>query len=314
MQSTGQLTTPCDLSNKIAAVVVTYNRKGLLLECVERLLGQTLRNQLDIIVIDNASTDGTHEALLPYEKAGDLFYSNTGANLGGAGGFSFGMKTAVERGYGWAWVMDDDCMPEPDALEELYKVGDLLGQDYGFLSSKVLWKDGSICAMNVQRRTVFKNVVDYSRDVIPIEMASFVSLFVPCSNIERFGLPIKEFFIWTDDWEFTRRLSRELPCYLVTTSEVVHKSASNIGANIATSEIDRIERFFYLYRNDVVLYKREGFTGIGYEVLRLVNHVVRVLVKAPDNKLLRIKKIVSGTLAGLRFCPDIEFPGERCAQ
>lgn len=46
------------MDKKVTAVVVTYNRKTLLKECIESLLAQTYKN-LDILVIDNASTDGT---------------------------------------------------------------------------------------------------------------------------------------------------------------------------------------------------------------------------------------------------------------
>ena len=68
----------------------------------------------------------------------------------------------------------------------------------------------------------------------------------------------KEFFIWTDDWEYTRRISRKYKCYVVTDSEVIHKTKSNIGANIAIDSEDRIERYRYAYRNEMYLYKREG--------------------------------------------------------
>ncbi len=51
-------------------------------------------------------------------------------------------------------------------------------------------------------------------------------------------------------------------CYLINSSVVVvHKSKNNIGANIATEEPERLERFGYLYRNDVYLYRREGIVG-----------------------------------------------------
>ena len=70
--------------NTIAAVVVTYNRKELLCECIEGLLAQTKRVDA-IYIIDNASTDGTKEALGAYVEAGSIVYVNTGANLGGAG-------------------------------------------------------------------------------------------------------------------------------------------------------------------------------------------------------------------------------------
>ena len=106
---------------KIAAVVVTYNRKALLLENIESLLSQTVSDLLDIVIVDNASTDGTKEALGKYVSNEKIIYKNTGANLGGAGGFQYGIRYAAENGYEYVWVMDDDCMPTSTALENFLK-------------------------------------------------------------------------------------------------------------------------------------------------------------------------------------------------
>ena len=291
--------------NSVAAVVVTYNRRQLLLNNVQCLLSQT--RPADIIIIDNASTDGTAEALRPFVDEGKITYINTGANLGGAGGFQYGIKHAVGLGYKYVWLMDDDCMPCGTALEELMAADGRLGANYGFLCSKVLWKDGEVCAMNVPRRTLTKPLKSYSGGDIPVAMASFVSLFLRAEVVREVGLPIKEFFIWTDDWEYTRRISLKFPCYCVCPSVVVHHSASNIGANIATESADRIQRFFYLYRNDVYLYRREGLKGFLYECVRLTSHFFRVLFRARDNKFKRIKMMVRGTRAGLSFRPPVEY-------
>ena len=290
----------------IAAVVVTYNRKELLLENVKALLNQTWQSP-DIIVIDNHSTDGTREALEPFLATGQIQYVDTGSNLGGAGGFQYGIRYAAERGYDYVWVMDDDCIPTPEALAYLVQTGHKLHRNFGFLSSKVLWKDGSICTMNIQREQLTRNVTDFSSETVPVVMASFVSLFLPVSVVLKEGLPIKEFFIWTDDWEYTRRISKKYPCFLVNSSIVVHKSKSNIGANIATESSDRLERFFYLYRNDVYLYRREGLKGFCYEAARLAGHALRVMQKAPDHKRARLGKILKGTAAGFSFHPQIEY-------
>lgn len=291
----------------VAAIVVTYNRKDLLTENIEHLLAQSAKGVLDIIIIDNHSTDGTKEALSRFINDKQITYVDTGANLGGAGGFQFGIKYAAEKGYDYVWVMDDDCMPEPDTLQEFLNADQKLNGKYGFLSSKVLWKDKSICTMNVQRRTLTRNVQDFSSDFVPVVMASFVSLFMPVSVVVQEGLPIKEFFIWTDDWEYTRRISKKYPCYLVNKSIVIHKSKSNIGANISNDSLDRLDRYNYLYRNDVYLYRREGLAGFAYEAARLSWHIVKVLKSAPNNKLKRIGKIIGGTMHGLSFNPAIEF-------
>ncbi|MCI1749750.1 MAG: glycosyltransferase family 2 protein [Megasphaera cerevisiae] len=292
---------------KIAAVVVTYNRKKLLLENIKCLLNQTKKELVDIIIIDNASSDGTQDALFKYIKNNTIIYHNTGNNIGGAGGFQYGIRFSAEHHYDYVWLMDDDCMPRMNTVEAFLDVDRKLKQKYGFLSSKVLWKDGSLCRMNVQRKTFMKKVENFIDEYVPIVMASFVSLFIPIKVVYAVGLPIKEFFIWTDDWEYTRRISLRYPCYLANQSIVDHKSASNIGASIADDHIDRLERYDFLYRNDVYLYRREGIKGFLYELFRLLWHTMRVIFKAKDHKCDRIYKIWMGTLVGIKFFPDIEY-------
>ncbi len=290
---------------KVAVIVVTFNRKSLLLESIETLKRQTRAEEHDIIVIDNNSTDGTREVLEPYIINKEIIYCNTGANLGGAGGFNYGMRFAVEAGYEFLWVMDDDCMPAANCLDVFLTYEKEHAGKYGFLSSKVLWRDGKICVMNVPRATMYRNNKDFSSKAVRVGMASFVSFFVPARVVKDVGLPIKDFFIWTDDWEFSRRISLKYPCYLLNESVVTHKSKSNIGANIATESVERLDRFFYLYRNDVYLYRREGVQGFLYETVRLSYHILTILLKS-DNKILRLKKLYQGTVAGFSFSPQIE--------
>ena len=291
--------------NRVATVVVTYNRKELLLENIKSLMQQTRAKEQDIIIIDNNSTDGTYEVLQQHIVNNDIIYCNTGANLGGAGGFNYGMRYALEAGYDYVWVMDDDCMPAANCLDVFLTYEKEHAGECGFLSSKVLWQDGKICVMNVPRATMYRNNKDFSSKAVSVSMASFVSFFVPASVVKDVGLPIKDFFIWTDDWEFSRRISLKYPCYLLNESVVTHKSKSNIGANIATESAERLDRFFYLYRNDVYLYRREGMQGFLYETVRLSYHFLTILLKS-DNKILRLKKLYQGTVAGFSFNPQIE--------
>lgn len=303
----------------VAAVVVTYNRKDLLLECIAHLKAQVIERslatggpvpcdeELGIIVVDNASTDGTRDALEPFIAAGAIDYRNTGANLGGAGGFNYGLREAVKAGYDYCWVMDDDCMPHPDSLQGLIDAHYRLEGEYGYLSSVVRWKDGSICKMNVQRHPLTHNIEDFTLPLQPCTLASFVSLFVPSRIIREVGLPIKDFFIWTDDWEFTRRISRIHPCYVVGGSVVTHASANNGAGTIVDDVPERLDRYRLVYRNDVVLYRGEGLAGYGFLVARGLGHMLRVLRHSPDNKLKKIGIIASSNIDGLRFKPPIEF-------
>ncbi len=145
----------------VCAVVVTYNRKNLLMECLDALMRQT--RQLDAIyLIDNFSDDGTAELLLEngyinklpaenvdepteleidfdnseligffnngiedkkakIEKTIKIYYVRMNDNTGGAGGFYEGIKRSSERDFSWIWVMDDDAEPSLNALENMLK-------------------------------------------------------------------------------------------------------------------------------------------------------------------------------------------------
>ncbi len=294
---------------KVAAVVVTYNRKALLLENIESLLNQTFSNLLDIIVVDNASTDGTKEALEKYINNNEIIYKNTGANLGGAGGFSFGVRTAVEADYDYLWLMDDDTIPQEDALEVLLKAKNQLKENFGYLSGNVLWKDGTPCLMNNQKH--FNKVVDIvssTNEFVPVTQSTFVSLFMPSKIVKKVGLPIKEFFIWGDDVEYTRRISiiHKLPCYCVKNSIVKHLMNENTGSNIAIDVPERIGRYRYAYRNEFYTYKLVGIKGLLYYFAKCGFNIVRIIFKSENNKMERLKVLLSAMIEGMSFNPKVD--------
>ena len=295
------------MKKRVAAIVVTYNRKVLLQENIESLLAQTYRDYMDIIVVDNASTDGTKEYIASYIERQEIIYQNTGANIGGAGGFNYGIRYAAEHDYEFTWLMDDDCIPMPNALEEFIRWHNRLKGRYGFLSSKAIWTDGNLCLMNRHKINIRKDVTDYSKPITEIITATFVSFFLQTKMVYKVGLPIKEFFIWCDDLEYSRRVSKISPGYLVTSSVAVHKCAMNIGSNIALDSPDRIDRYNYAYRNEVYYFSHQGLAGYTYFFLRLAKHILKVIFLAKDYKLKRLGIIFKATLRGIAFHPDIEY-------
>ena len=289
---------------RVVAVVVTYNRKESLLRCIDALRKQQ-GAVTDILVVDNASDDGTAAALAPLVEAGAVFYHNTGENLGGAGGFNVGMRMAVELGYDRLWVMDDDCIPDPEALAALVAADRRLGGHYGFLSGIAYWRDGAPCLMNVQKTDLWHKIEDYTTPLVPVVMATFVAAFIPADRVRQVGLPIREFFIWSDDLEYTRRLSRRFPCFAVNGCRVLHDMRHNNKVNIATDSLDRLSRYAYLYRNEVYVYRREGLVGWLYLFARVGFHLFKIWLRSPV-KLKRMRVILSSFAAGWRFHPPIE--------
>ena len=296
----------------VSAVIVTYNRKKLLLECIESLLGQKTRVDLKIHIIDNASTDGTREALNTYVKNEKIHYSNTGANLGGAGGFEFGVREVAKGGYDYIWIMDDDTIPTESALQELLNASCEI-KEHGFLSSLAVWIDGSICTMNVQRKDIMRklNLSELKCEIVPVQYATFVSLFIPISVVREIGAPIGEFFIWGDDWEYTRRISKKYPSFVVTSSKVIHKTGTNIGCDISDDVPERIQRYKYGFRNEAYIGRQDGLKGRAYRWMKVGKNIFKVLVKSKTAKKERLNVIIDGIKEGRRFYPvskPIEFP------
>ena len=135
-------------TTRVVAVVVTWNRRELLAEAVAALRAQS-HPLAAIVVVDNASTDGTDVALAS-ETGLDVVRLEQ--NTGGAGGFAVGIEQALTHDPDLVWLLDDDTIPTPDAARELvgpwrtYAGPD--GRRPAVLASKVVWTDGRDHPMN----------------------------------------------------------------------------------------------------------------------------------------------------------------------
>ena len=237
------------MAESVCAIVVTYNRKELLAECLDALRAQT--HHIDeILIVDNASTDGTVEMLASRGYLGDpaIRHKRLPANVGGAGGFHAGMKTAYERGHTWIWLLDDDTIVAAEALHQLFAARERFATPPrpDLLASRVEWTDGTPHPMNTPIPRADDPTVNATQGqgVESIRATSFVSVLLHRRLIESYGLPIAEYFIWSDDIEYTARILRHEFGVLVPKSIAVHKTPrkhSSITAEPA--------RFYYHVRN-----------------------------------------------------------------
>ena len=202
----------------ICAVIVTFNRKELLKESIEAVVNQTVKVK-EIQIIDNHSTDGTISLLNNLKnKYNNLNYISLKKNIGGAGGFNIGINEAVRKNSDYIWIMDDDTIPNKDALEKLIH-NEIWNENWSFLCSKVLWTDKSICKMNIPN--YISDVYQKNNLINKVKTATFVSLLIKSDSVKKVGLPIKEFFIWGDDFEYTLRLSEIVgPGYVLKTVQL----------------------------------------------------------------------------------------------
>lgn len=284
---------------RIATIVVTYNRKKLLCECLDALLNQT-RLIDSIIVIDNASTDGTRELFTQNKKYGlsSIDYVRMDSNLGGAGGFYEGIKYASRKEFDWIWVMDDDTIPEPQALEKLCDSISVLPENISFVASSVYGPGKE--AMNLpvidMKKVEETGYADWYRyldkGLVKIKQATFVSIIVKNDAVKKIGLPFKNYFIWGDDSEYTLRLNQYYgPGYFSGNSKVLHKRAivKDIDIQEETNP-NRLKMYAYFYRNTLVN-KREydGAKEVWKTIYRDIKKCFRIL--KDKNCSYKLKKI-----------------------
>ncbi|MBL0145288.1 MAG: glycosyltransferase family 2 protein [Chitinophagaceae bacterium] len=197
---------------KVIAVVVTYNRRTLLAECIDALRNQT--RKLDgIFVVNNGSTDDTEQWLT---KQSDITFI-TQKNVGSSGGFSTGINWAYKQGYSWIWLMDDDGYPKLDALENI------LAADNGqmrLMNCAVI--DKADKKSFVWKTQNYKSIDEVDAKIIEGIGHPFNGTMLHRNIVERVGVPQPKFFLWGDETEYYYRITKKNNIPVCTVSDSIH--------------------------------------------------------------------------------------------
>ena len=202
---------------KTIAVVVTYNRRVLLEECITALRNQSLKPDA-ILVVNNGSSDNTEEWL---ESQKDLFFI-TQKNVGSGGGFNTAISWAFKNNYSWIWCMDDDGYPKEDALEKI------LNAETETLSLR------NCAVLNKEDKKTFVWKTKHYATIDEVDTKLIKGIGHPFNGtllhrniIERVGLPKPNLFMWGDESEYYCRITRKnnIPVYTVAESIHYHPAA-----------------------------------------------------------------------------------------
>lgn len=292
---------------KICCVIVTYNRKDLLIECLECVKNQTFKPHT-VLIVDNASTDGTIELVKSqgyYNTVidGVIFnYLLLPNNQGGAGGFYNGIKTAHQSTecFDGFWVMDDDGKPHLDCLKNLLPY---LGK-YHFISPMVVSiEDNKQMAFFEESVKHFESkCVEgvYKGDANPFNGVLFSKYL-----IDNIGYPKKEMFIWGDEQNYMLRTIK-LGFDLVIISNAIHFHPKNrqqkehviFNREIIVTDVNW--KLFCLIRNTVYnccLNKRGKLRKVRCMIGILFNYFICFVVK--KKQIHKLSLICEASYKGL---------------
>jgi GT2 family glycosyltransferase len=288
---------------KITAVVVTFNRKALLERCLSAIASQS-RPPDAVLIVDNASTDGTTSWLsrwlpsnLPQAKVATL-----PRNTGGAGGFAEGLRLAIEGGAHWVWMMDDDAEPHTDALVELAVVATEPANVYGSLATSGAEVSWLTTLLGANPRTV--SVADDVPAAASVQTLPFLGFMIHSDLVSRIGLPDAGFFIAVDDVEYCVRARRAGAEIVVAgKSRIEHPKSRPYEVRLPGYTLTALElppwKRYYDTRNRILLARK-------YYGMKLLTHTIpgsfvrmaAALMREP-RKLAQIKAFFAGLVDGL---------------
>ena len=286
---------------KVVVVIVTYNRKELLVNCLEAIANQSYDYE-SIILVDNASTDGTIEFLESKKilENPKLVLLKQTENTGGAGGFSAGMKYAFESGADYVWMMDDDAVPHRTALEQLMKYA-TPNHIYGSLAvngEDTAWTT----TLLPQSETVdSKNLIP---EISEVQSLPFLGYLTSKEIFDKLGLPDTSYFIAADDVEYCLRAQKSgFKTYICGQSYIEHPKSDRYPFNLFGKKLICLKlvpwKRYYDTRNRLLIARK--YYGVKAFTQTLPASFVRLfaaLINEP-NRVMQIKAFFAGVYDAL---------------
>jgi len=203
------------MTPRVTAVVLTYDAPDAVAACVAAIRAQTVP-VTTILVVDNASEPPVDASTL---GDGAIVVRNA-ENLGPAGGYAAGLTEFLDVGGDFAWVMDDDCRPEADAL-------------------------GVSLAAAADGRTVAMSTMTDRDTGAVTNTHGWCGVLIPRVVVADVGLPDASLFWWTEDTEYVQWRIPRAGWHLVRSDARVDVGRTRVSASKPAW------KYYYETRNQV---------------------------------------------------------------
>lgn len=219
---------------KLAVIIPVYNRRETTLNCLSQLKDKVVTNgaNIQIIVVDDGSTDGTYDAVK--ESYPEAIVLRGNGNLWWTGGVNVGVQYALDLDFDSVLILNDDLELDENFLVEIQKIAN--ENPEALVSSVKLAKrtDGKeqIIAAGFNVVGFLKEIERLNADkiyepgvmgdVVSCDILTGASLFVPISVFKKIGIfDAKKYPHHWGDFEFTRRASlSSFKCLVAVKSKI----------------------------------------------------------------------------------------------
>lgn len=242
---------------KVAVIILTWNSRSYLPALLASVFQQTYSADFfDVIVVDNASHDGTVPWIKEHYPQVKLLVNDK--NLGYAGGNNVGIKYAWQAGYEYFVILNHDMEVADNWLAELVQLADK-NLFAGIVQSKILFMQEKFrvnSAGNPLHPLAFswsggykKLSSDFTVDR-PIALASGACLLIKRQVVERIGFFDEVMYLYSEDVDFSWRARLAgFDIWLAAGSKVFHDHNFSLGGKkFFWSERNRLLNYFSHYR------------------------------------------------------------------
>ncbi len=247
------------MSIDLSIIIVNYNTKDLLIACIDSILRVNPKLEYEIIVVDNASSDGSQDVLAKLVSK-KLRLIQHKSNLGFAKANNTGIKKALGK---YIFLLNSDTLVKRGTLETLVEFAKK-NLSVGLAAPQLFNLDGTVQPSVFRFPTIGRAIRQYwfgekgildkhypsSNKPVLVEAVVAAAFLITPQVLSKVGLLDEKYFMYFEDLDYCKRVNEAgLGVYYLPTSEVIHyHGASGKGSLANKYLISSSKKYFGIFR------------------------------------------------------------------
>ncbi|MDE7408706.1 MAG: glycosyltransferase family 2 protein [Muribaculaceae bacterium] len=271
------------MKKDVSVIIVNYNTKGLLRDCITSIRKNTHYVDYEIIVVDNASSDGSIDMLK--QDFPDVIAVDAGGNLGFGRANNIGMKTASGK---YLFLLNSDTLLLNNAIKEFYDNAERLlteGYRIGAMGAILLDRNHDTChsyghfitpagELKELMTKYFRFLKDHSntnpsriKDNLDVDYITGADMFIPAEVFHQTGGFDPDFFMYCEEVDWQKRMEEAgLRRIVIAGPEIIHLEG---GSEKGSSNYWSPNRLVNLYTSRKI-YRKKHYNKMMLPVFRVM--------------------------------------------